>query len=107
MAAARAHRALERRVRSAPDVADALLLDPETVRTYFKRYQQGGIVELLSMSYVGEDHCQWHYRPAAAVGLSLQEAAALLVLKKCMVRPGGASVECAMVRTDCVNVSGL
>lgn len=41
--------------RSAPDVADALLLDPETVRTYFKRYKQGGIEELLRMSYVGSD----------------------------------------------------
>lgn len=41
--------------RSAPDVADALLLDPEAVRTYFKRYKQGGIDERLRMSDVGSD----------------------------------------------------
>ena len=41
--------------RTAPDVADALLLDPETVRDYFKRYKAGGVEELLGMSYVGSE----------------------------------------------------
>jgi len=41
--------------RGVKDVADALLMDPETVRTYFKRYQRGGIDELLRMSYVGSE----------------------------------------------------
>ncbi len=43
------------RGRTAPDVADALLLDPETVRDYFKRYKAGGVEELLRMSYVGSE----------------------------------------------------
>lgn len=41
--------------RGMKDVADALLMDPETVRTYVKRYQKGGIDELLRMSYVGSE----------------------------------------------------
>jgi transposase len=41
--------------RGVKDVADALLLDPETVRSYFKRYKQGGLDEVLRMSYVGSD----------------------------------------------------
>jgi transposase len=41
--------------RGVRDVADALLMDRETVRTYFKRYQSGGIDELLRMSYVGSE----------------------------------------------------
>jgi transposase len=41
--------------RGVKDVADALLLDPETVRTYFKRYKSGGVDELLRMSYVGSE----------------------------------------------------
>ena len=41
--------------RSVKDVADALLMDPETVRNYFKRYQKGGVAELLRMSYVGSE----------------------------------------------------
>jgi transposase len=39
--------------RSVKDIADALLMDPETVRNYFKRYKKGGVAELLHMSYVG------------------------------------------------------
>jgi len=35
------------------DVAKALLLDEDSVRTYFKRYKEGGIKELLRMSFVG------------------------------------------------------
>jgi transposase len=41
--------------RTAADVADALLIDPETVRTYFKRYKKGGIADLLRMNYVGSE----------------------------------------------------
>jgi len=29
------------------EVANALLMDPETVRAYFKRYKHGGVEELL------------------------------------------------------------
>ena len=39
--------------RTAADVADALLIDPDTVRTYFKRYKEGGLDALLRMNYVG------------------------------------------------------
>jgi transposase len=38
---------------SVAQVSDALLIDSETVRRYFKRYRKGGIEELLRMSYVG------------------------------------------------------
>ena len=38
---------------SAEQVAEALLIDPDTVRSYFKRYQQGGIQRLLGMAYRG------------------------------------------------------
>ena len=41
--------------RTAADVADALLIDQETVRTYFKRYKKGGVEELLRMNYVGSE----------------------------------------------------
>ena len=37
------------------DVATALLMDPETVRSYFKRYKDGGVKGLLRMSYVGSE----------------------------------------------------
>jgi transposase len=40
---------------STADVAGALLMDPETVRSYFKRYKCGGVEELLRMSYVGSE----------------------------------------------------
>ena len=35
------------------EVAKALLLDEDSVRTYFKRYNEGGIKELLRMSFAG------------------------------------------------------
>jgi transposase len=38
---------------AAEQVAEALLIDPDTVRSYFKRYQKGGVRELLSMGYRG------------------------------------------------------
>ena len=41
--------------RTVGDVADALLMDPDTVRTYFKRYKKGGIEGLLRMNYVGSE----------------------------------------------------
>jgi transposase len=41
--------------RTVADVADALLFDPDTVRDYSKRYKQGGLDELLRMSYVGSE----------------------------------------------------
>jgi transposase len=44
--------------RSAADVADALLIDPDTVRTYFKRYKNGGLDALLRMNYFGSEACR-------------------------------------------------
>lgn len=41
--------------RTAADVADALLIDPDTVRDYFKRYKKTGLEGLLRMSYVGSE----------------------------------------------------
>lgn len=41
--------------RTVADVADALLIDPDTVRGYFKRYRQGGLEQLLRMSFVGSE----------------------------------------------------
>jgi transposase len=41
--------------RPAADVADALLIDPDTVRNYYKRYKKGGVQELLRMSFVGSE----------------------------------------------------
>ena len=40
---------------SAEQVAEALLMSPDTVRSYFKRYQQGGIRALLHVAYRGGD----------------------------------------------------
>ena len=65
--------------RTVADVADALLFDPDTVRGYFKRYQEGGLDGLLRMAYVGSEalldaaqlaeldaHLQTHLYPSAA-----------------------------------------
>lgn len=41
--------------RPAADVADALLIDPDTVRSYYKRYKKGIVQELLRMSFVGSE----------------------------------------------------
>ena len=41
--------------RTAEDVADTLLVDPNTVRNHFKRYRQGGLAGLLLMAYHGSD----------------------------------------------------
>jgi transposase len=40
---------------SAADVATALLIDADTVRTYFKRFKRGGLDELLRMNFVGSE----------------------------------------------------
>lgn len=65
--------------RAVADVADALLFDPDTVRGYFKRYQEGGLDGLVRMAYVGSEalldtaqlgeldaHLQTHLYPSAA-----------------------------------------
>ena len=39
----------------AAEIANALLIDPDTVRTYFKRYKKGGLEALLRMNYVGSE----------------------------------------------------
>lgn len=41
--------------RTVADVADALLIDPDTVRGYFRRYRQGGLEQLLRMSFVSSE----------------------------------------------------
>lgn len=40
---------------SVAQVPDALLIDSETVRRYFKRYRKGGIEKLLRMRYAGAE----------------------------------------------------
>jgi transposase len=37
------------------DVADALLIDADSVRNYFKRYKDGGIERLLRMNCIGSE----------------------------------------------------
>ena len=37
------------------EVADALLVDPDTVRSHFQRYRAGGVPALLRMNYVGRE----------------------------------------------------
>ncbi len=37
------------------DVADALLIDPDTVRTYFERYKKSGLDDLLPMNHLGSE----------------------------------------------------
>jgi transposase len=39
--------------RTAEDVAEALLIDPNTVRNHFKRYRQGGLSGLRQLAYRG------------------------------------------------------
>ena len=41
--------------RAPADVADALLIEPDTARDYFKRYKKGGLDGLLRMSYSGSE----------------------------------------------------
>jgi transposase len=37
------------------DIAEALLIDPDTVRSHFHRFREGGITALLHMNYVGSE----------------------------------------------------
>lgn len=40
---------------TAAEVADALMIDADTVRDYFKRYKKGGLDALLRMNFVGPE----------------------------------------------------
>ena len=42
---------------TAADGSAALLVEADTVRAYFKRYEQGGLDGLLRMSYWGPKRC--------------------------------------------------
>jgi len=57
--------------RTAEDVADALLIDPNTVRNHFKRYQQGGLPGLLHLAYRGSD-CELSEAQLAVLDAHLQ-----------------------------------
>jgi hypothetical protein len=46
------------------DVATALLIDPDTVRAYFKHYRAGGVTGLLGRNSVGSAACHWLSKPA-------------------------------------------
>jgi len=41
--------------RTAADVADALSMDSDTIRDYFKRYRKTGLAGLMRVSYVGSE----------------------------------------------------
>ena len=56
---------------SAEDVADALLIDPNSVRNHFKRYQRGGLAGLLHVAYRGSD-CELHAAQLAQLDAHLQ-----------------------------------
>jgi transposase len=56
---------------SAEDIADALLIDPNTVRNQFKRYQQGGLAGLLHLAYRGSD-CELSEADLAVLDTQLQ-----------------------------------
>ena len=56
---------------SAADVADALLIDPNSVRNHFKRYQQGGLEGLLHVAYRGSD-CELDAAQLAELDTHLQ-----------------------------------
>jgi transposase len=58
--------------RTAEDIADALLIDPNTVRNHFKRYQQGGLPALLHLAYRGSD-CELGEAELAVLDAHLQE----------------------------------
>ena len=55
----------------AEDIADALLIDANTVRNHFKRYQQGGLAGLLQMAYRGSD-CELSEADLAVLDAHLQ-----------------------------------
>lgn len=56
---------------AAQDVADALLVDPNTVRNHFKRYRQDGLVGLQQAAYRGSV-CALDEAELAAVDLHVQ-----------------------------------
>jgi transposase len=56
---------------SAEDVADALLIDPNSVRNHFKRYQRGGLAGLLHVAYRGSD-CELDAAQLAQLDAHLQ-----------------------------------
>jgi transposase len=56
---------------TAEDVAEALLIDPNTVRNHFKRYQRGGLEGLSQVAYRGSD-CALDAAELAALDLHVQ-----------------------------------
>lgn len=56
---------------SAEDVAVALLIDPNSVRNHFKRYQRGGLAGLLHVAYRGSD-CELDAAQLAQLDAHLQ-----------------------------------
>jgi len=54
------------------DIAEALLIDPNTVRNHFKRYQQGGLAGLLHVAYRGSD-CELSEADLAILDAHLQD----------------------------------
>jgi len=58
--------------RTAEDIAEALLIDPNTVRNHFKRYQQGGLAGLLHVAYRGSD-CELSEADLAILDAHLQD----------------------------------
>ena len=56
---------------SAEDIADALLIDANTVRNHFKRYQQGGLAGLLHLAYRGSV-CELNVADLAVLDAHLQ-----------------------------------
>jgi transposase len=58
--------------RRAEGMADALLVDPTTLRTQFKRYRAGGLAEFLKVAYRGGD-AQLGDAQFVRLGLYLQE----------------------------------
>ena len=56
---------------TAEQVAAVLLIDPNTVRNYFRRYRQGGLPGLLQVQYHGSD-CALDDAELAALDLHVQ-----------------------------------
>jgi transposase len=56
----------------AEDVADALLVDPNTVRNHFKTYQAEGLSGLLHLAYRGSD-CELNEAALSALDAHVQE----------------------------------
>lgn len=56
---------------SAEQVAEVLLVDSNTVRNHFRRYQQGGLPGLLQMAYQGSD-CALAHTDLVALDVHVQ-----------------------------------